>query len=326
MRPDSTVRRGMARDVGIGIGNELGLSEAERTRLVDEAARLGYTSAWTNARGFEALDTCLRWWEAASLLTGVSVVPTPGLDLHELAARARRVDAATHDHFILGIGAGGLRDPEWRKAHAMEDARPIPTMRDHLVTLRRDSGAPVYLAALGPRMLRLAGEPADGVMPNWMDPKQLAWARERVAEGARKSGRALERIVFAQYVRVSVDDDPALARRALAKAALGYALPPSVHRRGGHYRAAFERMGFAAELTRLEALRERGADEDALADACADEFLRACGAWGRPDDVAAQLRRLAVGLDIAIVRVVIARPGIAAARLVVEACAPARWS
>src|SRR5207247_2352765 len=82
----------------------------------------------------ETLGTCLRGWEAASLLTGVSVVPTPGLDLHELAARARRVDAATHDHFILGIGAGGLRNPEWRKAHAMEDARPIPTMRDHLVT------------------------------------------------------------------------------------------------------------------------------------------------------------------------------------------------
>ena len=85
-------------------------------------------------------------------------------------------------------------------------------------------------------------------------------------------------------------------------------------------------MGFAAELTRIEALRERGAGEDALADACADEFLRACGAWGRPDEVTAQLRRLAVGLDIAIVRVVMARSGIAAARLVVEACAPARWS
>jgi len=316
----------MARDVGVGIGNELGLSETERTQLVLAAARLGYTSAWTNARGAEALDTCLRWWEAAHLTVGVSVVPTPGLDMKELAARARHVDAATHDRFILGVGAGGIRDPRWREAHGMADARPIATMREHVLVLRRDSGAPVYLAALGPRMLRLAGELADGVMPNWMNAQQIAWARERVGEGARKAGRDASRIVFAQYIRVSVDDDPVLARRALAKAALSYALPPRGHRRGGHYRAAFERMGFADELARLETLRDAGTGEDDLADAASDAFLRACGAWGSPDDVPARLRPLAEGLDIAIVRVVLARPGIAAARIVLEACAPARWS
>jgi len=316
----------MARDIGVGIGNELGLSELERTQLVDESVRLGYTSAWTNARGLEALDTCLRWWEAAHVTTGISVVPTPGLELHDLAAQARRVDAATRDHFILGIGAGGIRNPEWRKAHAMEDARPIPTMREHILALKRDAAVPVYLAALGPHMLRLAGELADGVMPNWMDARQIAWARERVAEGARRAGRDPGRVVFAQYIRVSVDDDAALARRALAKAALGYALPRAGGPRGGHYRAAFERMGFADELARLEALRAKGAGEDDVADACGDAFLRSSGAWGTPDDVPRQLRGLAVGLDIAIVRLVIARPGVAAARFIIEACAPARWN
>src|SRR2546422_541943 len=61
---------------------------------------------------------------------------------------------------------------------------------------------PVYLAALGPMMLRLAGELADGVTPNWSTPEQIAWCRQRVAEGARRAGRDPAEIPFAQYIRV----------------------------------------------------------------------------------------------------------------------------
>ncbi len=313
------------RNIGIGLGNELGLTEAERATLVGEAAGLGYASAWTNARGLEALDTCLRWSEATGIASGVSVVPTPLVDIAALAAKARELSARARGRFILGIGAGALDDREWRAAHGLERARPISTMRAHLTALRQVAGPPVYLAALGPEMLRLAGAIADGVLPNWMDPRQIAWARERVAEGARAAGRE-ESIPFAQYIRVSVDDDVALARRALAKAALSYALERPGQRRGGHYRLHFERMGFGPDLAWLEALRDRGATDDQVADACPEELLCACGGWGRADDAIARARRLAEGLDLPIVRVVLARPGANAARAVLAACAPARWS
>ena len=44
--------------------------------------------------------------------------------------------------------------------------------------------APVYLAALGPQMLRLAGETADGALLNWATPERIAVSRVRIDEGA----------------------------------------------------------------------------------------------------------------------------------------------
>ncbi|HKV44819.1 MAG TPA: LLM class flavin-dependent oxidoreductase, partial [bacterium] len=41
---------------------------------------------------------------------------------------------------------------------------------------------PVFVAALGPMMLRLAGSLADGVILTWCPPARLSWAGERVAE------------------------------------------------------------------------------------------------------------------------------------------------
>ena len=49
--------------------------------------------------------------------------------------------------------------------------------------------APVYLAALGPQMLRLAGEVAEGALLNWATPERIAASRSRIAEGAVRAGR-----------------------------------------------------------------------------------------------------------------------------------------
>jgi alkanesulfonate monooxygenase SsuD/methylene tetrahydromethanopterin reductase-like flavin-dependent oxidoreductase (luciferase family) len=49
--------------------------------------------------------------------------------------------------------------------------------------------APVYLAALGPQMLRLAGETADGALLNWATPARIAVSRARVDEGIARAGR-----------------------------------------------------------------------------------------------------------------------------------------
>ena len=103
------------------------------------------------------------------------------------------------------------------------------------------------------------------------------------------------------------------ARRALARAALGYALGPKGSterdRRMG-YRAHFERMGFSETLARLDAMRERGASSDEVADAMPADELRRVGYFGPADGAATEFRRLARGLDTAIVRVVAARPGV----------------
>jgi len=313
-------------DIGIGIGTDLGLSEVERTTLASEAARLGYASAWTNARSIDGVDACERWSDACGIATGTAVVPTPSVDLAALAARARAFGARSGGRFVLGVGVGQLSDPAFRARHGIAPGvTPVGLMRDHLAALRPATGVPVYLAALGPAMLRLAGAATDGALPNWMDPSQLAWARRRIAEGATAAGRDPTAIRLAQSIRVSVDEDERLARSALAKVVFGYALARPDQPRGGSYRALMARMGLDDDLTRLEALRAMGTSDDELVEACPDRVLDRLGAYGRPTRALAAARRLAEGLDLAIVRIVSARPGIASARAALEACAPGRW-
>jgi alkanesulfonate monooxygenase SsuD/methylene tetrahydromethanopterin reductase-like flavin-dependent oxidoreductase (luciferase family) len=182
-------------------------------------------------------------------------------------------------------------------------------MRAYLKELRSGlaAGQPVYLAALGPLMLRVAGELAEGVALNWCSAEQVRWSRERVERAAESAGRAAP--VVMSYIRTSVDPDAAAARRTLADAALQYALGPVAYRRH------FERMGFAGELRRLEA--EPGAEPDA-------GFLAAAGAAGAPGEVGPHFAALAADLDVAVVRVLVTRSGDAeSARRALEECRPA---
>ena len=313
--------------IGIGISGDLGLDATERTALVTEASALGYTSAWTNAQGTEGLDTCEQWFAACGIAVGTNIIPTPAVDRADLAARTRAFGQSSGGRFTLGIGAGAIASAGYRRTHGIPaDASPVEVMRQHLAELRPATGVPVYLAALGPVMLRLAGGHSDGVLPNWMDPPHIAWARERIAEGARAAGRDPGRIEVAQYVRVSVDEDEHVARTALATAAFGYALSRPNQSVPGSYRIHMTRMGLDSDLTRLEALRAKGVNDQELADACPDAVLDRLGAYGRPARALAALQRLSEGLDLTIIRVVSARPGIASARAVVTACAPPLWT
>jgi 5,10-methylenetetrahydromethanopterin reductase len=155
------------------------------------------------------------------------------------------------------------------------DWKPLPLMRDFLVTLRgllageridyagtavnlrgvslgrrKDAPrVPVYLGALGPGMLRLAGEASDGAALNWCNPEQIAWSRERVAEGAARADRDPSEVRIVEYIRVCVDDDEDATRRALARAILPYALVQPGASKDHGYRAHFARMGFDAALS-----------------------------------------------------------------------------
>ena len=211
------------------------------------------------------------------------------------------VSALTGGRFILGIGSGGIYRPEGRRPFALPRVSALDVMRDYLVTVRglvsgkkvtydgpavRLRGVrlgisppprtPVYLGALGPKMLRLGGEVADGLLVNWCTSEQVAWSRETAAEGARAAGRDTAGVKLAEYIRVCVDSDIDAARRAFAKTAMGYALGPrgaSQRARAMGYRAHFERMGFADALAELDLMRDRGASPDEMADAFPRELL-----------------------------------------------------
>lgn len=338
---------------GVGLDPTLGLSFAEHRQLAREASELGYVDAWTpaGATGRDSFHVCAQWWGATQerdggLRTGISVVPVPNFTATQLAAEAGTVSELTGGRFILGIGTGAIQDPGARRAFGLPEWPAVGMMRDYLVTIRgllagetvehegkavtlrgvklgfRPPPTPVYLAALGPQMLRLAGEAADGVLPNWASPESIAWCRERVAEGAGKAGRDPAAIPIVQYIRVCVDDDADRARRAFARAIIPYATARRGQSKELGYRGHFARMGFDEALTELEARRDAGAQIDELAEAFPAELMRKVGYFGRPEGAAAAFKRLAEGLDSAIVRVVASRGGVESARAAMQACRP----
>ncbi|MEA2433396.1 MAG: hypothetical protein QOG54_853 [Actinomycetota bacterium] len=88
------------------------------------------------------------------------------------------------------------------------------------------------MAAMGPKMCRLAGELGDVVLLNWMTPERIAWARLQIEEGAR-ARNVVPRI--AAYVRVAAG---AGANDELFEAESHYRQLP-------HYARHFDAMGAA---------------------------------------------------------------------------------
>jgi alkanesulfonate monooxygenase SsuD/methylene tetrahydromethanopterin reductase-like flavin-dependent oxidoreductase (luciferase family) len=201
----------------------------------------------------------------------------------------------------------------------------VVTLHDIKLAISPPPRTPVYLGALGPEMLRLAGELADGVCLNWCTPEQIAWSRERIVEGAIRADRDPQQVQVVEYIRVCVDHDVEVARRAFARSTMGYALGqwvPTERERQLGYRAHFERMGYTAALAELDQMRQQGATPDEVADAFPSDLLKRVGYYGTPEGAAMAFRRLAEGLDVALVRVVAARPGLASVLAALHACRP----
>jgi alkanesulfonate monooxygenase SsuD/methylene tetrahydromethanopterin reductase-like flavin-dependent oxidoreductase (luciferase family) len=208
-----------------------------------------------------------------------------------------------------GPAAGGLGTAGGPAAGGLAAAWPAGWLRSASLGVSDLPPAPVYLAALGPQMLRLAGEVADGALLNWATPERIAASRALIAEGVARAGRDPGAVPVTMYVRVCIDDDIAAARLAFGAQVLGYAMGrPGVPLEAG-YRGLFGQMGFDGALRELEARRDRGAALPELVDAAPDEMFHAVGYFGPAAGAPAAFARLSAGLDETIVRVITARPG-----------------
>src|SRR3712207_546440 len=198
-------------EIGISFEPELGLSFPEQRALIGEAVVLGYASGWSPARlAPDPFQTCTQWSQAADgtggvrFTTGISVLPAPLWSAPVLAGVAATTAILTGGRFALGMGAGSIYSAAWRDANNIPAFPAIAMMRDYLVTVRRllagetvdhDGKAirlhggrlpvrpphvPVFLGALGPQMLRLAGESADGAALNWSTPGRVGLGRDRL--------------------------------------------------------------------------------------------------------------------------------------------------
>lgn len=192
--------------------------------------------------------------------------------------------------FRLGLGVSNARFNEgWL---GMPPVAPVDFMRDYLAAVREvlqpsapgtDGGAPpafaldrpparaipLALAALQPRMLRLAGEVADSVLLSLTTPRSIGAVLDEIRRGTARRPDGRDAVRVECVLPCCFDDDLAAARRAGRGVVIGYARHPAATR-------LFAERGYAAELTAVVTALDSG-DVDAahavLGDEMVDDFV-----------------------------------------------------
>ncbi|HLH13938.1 MAG TPA: LLM class flavin-dependent oxidoreductase [Solirubrobacteraceae bacterium] len=275
----------------------------ERVRL---AEALGYESVYvTHIAGRESLTVLTAYaLSTSSIRVGTGVVPIYTRTPATMAQTAATLDELSGGRLTLGLGVS--HRPVVEGWHGQSIDRPVAEMREYagivrailrgedppagekwrtsfrLLGLEPRPALPIYVAALSPAMLRLAGEIADGVILWLCNPSYI---REvvvpAVAEGRERAGRTLEGFDVVAAVPGALVEDRAEAFRAMRGELIPYFGLP-------FYRAMIERTGFAADI---EAYDRAAGDMQAMQNAISDEFLEELTAVGDETAVAAGIER-----------------------------------
>ena len=229
------------------------------------------------------------------------------IDPSEIAMMTATLDELSGNRFNLGLAAGAGNFLNWV---GLEQRTPLAAMRESIVAMRkvlaggsaaidgrylqwRDEAylrfdaprmTPMYVGAMGPKMLLLAGEMADGVLPLLFPPEHYYAVKSLLDQGLTKRDPALDELDFALCIWVSLSDDLESARRALAQkiAYYGHALGPLILERLGLVREDFAAIERAIMVER---------DEEKAISLVDDRMLR-IGIVGQPADVIERLEPL----------------------------------
>jgi len=221
--------------IGMTIGGDVLARPSAPPDVVADARRAedeGFATAWTvhMSRAYDALTTlAVAGTQTARIELGVGVVPT--YPRHPLALAQQAVTAQTFCGGRLTLGIGVSHRPVIEELHGLPYASPAAHMREYLTVLgpllrgepvtfagehyRVDGGfavpgaraVSVLVGGLSPRMVRVAGELADGVITWLAGPRSLG----DVAATLHAAGPGT-RLVAA--LPVAVHDDPDAARAA----------------------------------------------------------------------------------------------------------------
>ncbi len=264
----------------------------ERVRLAES---LGYESVYTtHIAGRESLTVLTAYALASSRIrVGTGVVPIYTRTPATMAQTAATIDELSGGRLTLGLGVS--HRPVVEGWHGQTIERPVAEMREyagivrailrgedppagekwhtsfHLVGLDPRPRLPLYVAALSPAMLRLAGEIADGVMLWLCCPSYIRdVVIPAVRAGRERAGRTLEGFDVVAAVPSALVEDPATAHAAMRRDLIPYFGLP-------FYRAMLERSGFAGEIAAFDAA---AGDFEAMQAAISEGFLEQLAAVG----------------------------------------------
>lgn len=264
---------------------------------VAAAERLGYGLVLDNhIAARDGLITLAHYAQVTDRIAlGTGVYPMLQLSALALAHLAASLDELIGGRLVLGIGTShrpvieGWHGVEWPDS-------PLTAMRETITVLRSlfttgeatyhgdhvdiegfrfrgftpRADLPIMVAALGPKMLQLAGELADGALLWLCSP---AYIREvvvpNIREGAERAGRDPAEVAIVPAISCALTDDVDAARNVLRRMLVTYCSLP-------FYRSVLADSGFADDLERFDAGIRNGdvaAAQRGLSDAMLDELF-----------------------------------------------------
>jgi probable F420-dependent oxidoreductase len=279
-----------------------GLPLGEAAAAARAVAEAGFAGMWVTETRHNPYLTC-----GAALAAAGRIEAGPGIAVAFPRSPMVTAQAAwdladmSGGRFVLGLGTQVKAHVERRFAVPFD--RPVARMREYVQAVRAIFAAfqgggrlrfagdfyefslltdffnpgpishpdvPVWVAAVGPAMLRLAGECCDGVFLHPLHSVEYlrATALPAVAAGARTTGREREAVTVCCPVFVAVGETPAEIDRHRAAIARQIAFYGSTRT----YRPVFEAHGWGDVCDRLHELLARG-DTAAMAALITGEML-----------------------------------------------------
>lgn len=311
--------------LGLSLGYQTAwTTPADHAALAREADRLGYAVVWAAEAYGSDSPSVLAWLAAQtrSIDLGSAVMQIPARTPAATAMTAATLDTLSGGRFRLGLGVSGPQVSEgW---HGVRFADPLGRTREYVeivrLALARErvryagthytlplpggpgkalklgfrpprAGVPIYLAAIGPRNLRLAGEIADGWLAVFFAPEHAAGQMAALREGWAVAGRQPADFDIVPSVPVVVGDDVAVCADLVRRYAALY-LGGMGSREQNFYHRLATRMGYGDAADAVQDLYLAGRHRDAAA-AVPAEFVDRTSLLGSRDRIADRMRAYA---------------------------------
>lgn len=276
------------------------------------AADAGAESLWTTELGRDAFVPLAAMASVTNdirLGTAVATFARPPMYTETTAMTMAEL---TDQNFVLGLGTA---PPAWNENwHGLPYQKPVQRMREYVGAIRKMWRAsltnpidyegelirikdyarfipapypsvPIYLAAVRPHMLQLAGEIADGLLANLLNTPQYFKdvVRPNLKKGMDRAGRKSEKFEIATLKVCAVNADRKAARNHARHTIAFYSTLP-------YFDVVLDPAGFREPKERIRAAFAEG-DIPAMLAGVTEDMIDALVLAGTPDDVRTQMAR-----------------------------------
>ena len=286
------------------IGSKTGVKDTAAKAAHVEAA--GFDQIWTgnDLFGEPGIITLAAIAMATSRIRfGSGVIDPVSLHPGQIAQIATGLQELSDDRFLLGIGAGSDVFYNWG---GLTPPPPVVRTREGVIAIREllegrspagvpgvaegwqpqaklhnPRPTPIYIGAMGPKMLALTGKVADGALPLCLPPTHVFGVMDQIRAGAEKAGRDFDAMDIAACIWVSISDDRDEGRWLLARHIALYSGSLSVD--------ALAANGLdPVEFAHAQSLVNDGLEDDAVRYVLSTDTMMNLGIAGGPADVVEQ--------------------------------------